>query len=50
MARLFQLHHDTHPKRIAVKFGVTDQYVRQVWRQMPAEDMAPLDEAISILK
>ncbi len=32
MAKLMQVHHETHPERVARRFGVTATYVRQLWR------------------
>lgn len=41
VARLVQIHYDTHPIRIALKFGFTPGYVRSLWRQIETERMAP---------
>jgi hypothetical protein len=37
IARLMQLHYDTHPKRIAAMIGLSAPYCRRLWREM---DMA----------
>jgi hypothetical protein len=46
MARLLQLHKQTHPHRIAARYGVTDEYVRQLWVGYQPHEMAPLDESL----
>ena len=46
IARLLHLHKETHPTRIAQRYGVTDEYVRQLWVRFHAHEMAPLDEAL----
>jgi hypothetical protein len=50
IARLMQLHHDTHPDRIGQRFGVTATYVRQVWGRFTLNEMAPCHEAIEALR
>jgi endonuclease III len=45
MTRLMQIHVDTHPERIARRYGVTAQYVRQLWRERLQQDMATYEEA-----
>lgn len=50
MARLLQLHYETHPLRIAERLGVTRQYVTRVWSETPPEEMAPVDESLRALK
>lgn len=49
MARLLQLHKQTHPQRIAARYGVTDEYVRQLWVGYQPHEMAPLDESLETL-
>lgn len=49
MARLVQLHLQTHPERIARQFGVTAGYVRQQWRNLSLAEMVPLNEALAKL-
>jgi len=46
MARLLQLHKETHPQRIAARYGVTDEYVRQLWVGYQPHEMAPLSESL----
>lgn len=46
MARLLQLHVETHPDRIARRFGVTPRYVRQLWARYPMSEMASLSDAL----
>ena len=50
MARLMQLHLQTHPKKIGATFGVHAQYVRSRWRMMPLQEMASLAEALATLE
>jgi len=49
MARLHQLHQDTHPERVARAFGVTGYYVRKCWADLQGE-MAPTDDALQALR
>lgn len=49
MARLLQLHAETHPRRVAERFGVTERYVRKVWSRFATDEMAPLSEALEAL-
>jgi hypothetical protein len=44
MARLLQTHFETDPRRIAHRFGVCPEYVRQTWREMPADEMSLISE------
>ena len=46
MARLLQLHKELHPERIGRRYGVTDEYVRQLWVRYQPHEMAPLSEAL----
>lgn len=50
MARLMQLHQQTHPERIGKRFDVTGEYVRRVWSNLPADEQAALDEVLLLLK
>jgi hypothetical protein len=50
MARLYQLHLETHAMRIARRFGVTDRYVRQQWHERALNEMATLREALKALE
>lgn len=34
IARLMQLHYDTHPKRIALTVGLSPAYCRRLWREI----------------
>jgi hypothetical protein len=46
IARLLQMHKELHPERIARRYGVTDEYVRQLWVRYQPHEMAPLTEAL----
>lgn len=46
MARLMHLHAITHPERVAQRFGVSANYVRQLWRTMDVQDMAMTHEIL----
>lgn len=46
MARMMQLHLETHPERLARHFGVSVSYVRQQWRTMDTKEMASLREIL----
>lgn len=46
MARLLQLHKEIHPARIAARYGVTDEYVRQLWVKYQPHEMAPIAESL----
>lgn len=46
MARLLQLHKELHPTRIAARYGVTDEYVRQLWERWHPHEMATVSEAL----
>lgn len=46
MARLVQLHMQTHPRRVAAHFGVSPGYVRRLWRERPLDQMSTLREAL----
>ena len=48
MARLLQIHKQTHPKRIAQRYGVSDEFVRELWSKYSLEEMAPLSEALEV--
>jgi hypothetical protein len=49
MARLMQVHKDTHPERIARRFGVTEEVVRQLSEKYQPQELAPLPEALEVL-
>lgn len=46
MARLMQTYKELHPHRIAKRYGVTDEYVRQLWLKYNQQQMAPLAESL----
>ena len=46
IARFLQVYNDTRPLRIAARYGVSDEYVRQLWVRFHAHEMAPLGEAL----
>lgn len=38
IARLMQLHYETHPKRVAVSVGLSPRYCQRLWAQMDREE------------
>jgi hypothetical protein len=50
IARLMQLHKQTHPDRIGQAFHVTGEYVRQIWSDLPQSDQAEIDDVIGMLR
>ncbi len=50
MARLMQLHVETHPERVARVFGVTGRYIRQQWHAHAVSEMATTQEALKMLR
>ena len=46
MARLMSIHKNTHPMRIARRYGVTEEFVRQLESRYPFEELAPVSEAL----
>ena len=48
MARLLQVYKDTYPERIARRYGVTHEEVRQLAEKYQPEEMAPLSEALEV--
>lgn len=50
IARLMDIHHKTHPERLARRFGITAWYCRKLWGETVQEDLAPLGEALEALK
>jgi hypothetical protein len=50
IARLMQLHQETHPERIGQRFSVTGEYVRRIWTNLPADDQADLEDVIGLLR
>ena len=49
IAKLMQLHQETHPERIGRRWGVTGEYVRRIWTKLPAEEQAKLEDVLAIL-
>lgn len=49
IAKLMQLHQETHPERIGRRWGVTGEYVRRIWTNLPAEEQAQLEDVLAIL-
>ena len=49
IARLLQLHFETHPSRIGKLWGVSASGVRKVWRELAVEEMGPLTETLQEL-
>lgn len=50
IARLMQLHQQTHPERIARRWNITEEYVRRIWSKLPTDEQAALDDVIGILR
>jgi|HubBroStandDraft_5_1064220.scaffolds.fasta_scaffold21057_2 hypothetical protein len=50
IARLMQLHQQTHPERIGKRFNVTGEYVRRIWTNLPADEQAELDDILGWLR
>lgn len=48
IARLMHLHHQTHPNRLAERFGITPWYCRKIYGEMPLEDLPALREALKV--
>lgn len=49
IARLMQIHNETHPVRIARRVGLSAQYVRRLWREMPLDSMPPETDALPMI-
>ncbi len=49
LARLLQLHHETHPARLAARLGLSAGYVRRLWTETEIREMATLSQALSLL-
>lgn len=49
IARLVQLHRQTHPARIAGILGVTANYVQRIWAQTTLPEMPSTQEALEAL-
>lgn len=50
LAHLMRLHLETHPWRVGKIFGVTGQYVRQLWRDHLGAEMCSEKEALGALR
>ena len=50
IARLMQLHQETHPDRIGRRWNVTGEYVRRIWSNLPASEQADIDDVIGMLR
>lgn len=48
IARLMQLHYDTHPQRIAATVGLTPPYCRRLWREIDREEWPHVVAALQI--
>jgi hypothetical protein len=48
IARLMHLHHQTHPDRLAQRFGLTPFYVRKLYTELPLEEQVSLREALKV--
>lgn len=46
IARLVQLHHETHPDRIAKRFNISGDYAQRIWSRLPAHEQSSLSEAL----
>ncbi len=49
VARLIQLHQETHPDRIAKRFNISGDYARRIWSKLPAHEQSSLSEALHAL-
>ena len=49
IARLMQLHADTHPHRIAAAVGLTAPYCRRLWRELETEKWPTNQAALQTL-
>ena len=50
IARLMQLHQQTHPQRIAARWNITAERVRQIWTELPHADQAALEDVLEVLR
>jgi hypothetical protein len=50
IARLVQLHYETHPKRIAASVGLTSAYCTRLWRHTDTADWPHIVAALQIFK
>ena len=48
IARLMQLHYDTHPARISATVGLTPPYLRRLWREIEREQWPHVLAALQI--
>ncbi len=48
IARLMQLHYDTHPTRIAATVGLSPAYCRRLWREIEREQWPHVVAALNI--
>jgi len=48
IARLMQLHYDTHPKRIAATVGLSPAYCRRLWREIENEHWPQVTIALQV--
>lgn len=48
IARLMQLHYDTHPKRIAATVGLSPAYCRRLWREVESEQWPQSTVALQV--
>lgn len=50
IARLVQLHHDTHPDRLAAITGFSPAYCRILWHQTQHEELPHVITALCLLE
>ena len=50
IARLMQIHQQTHPKRIGARWNITDEYVRKIWSDLPVSEQAQLEDVLGVLR
>jgi hypothetical protein len=50
IARLMQIHQQTHPKRLGVRWNITDEYVRKIWSDLPISEQAQLEDVLGVLR
>lgn len=49
MARLLQTYKELHPVRIARRYGVSEEFVRELASRYQPEELPPLCEALEVL-
>jgi hypothetical protein len=50
IARLMQIHQQTHPARLATRWNLSTERIRQIWTELPACEQADLEDVLGILR